>query len=126
MSQTTDVELNLSTIDSNRIEGRLLLAAVAMITTEIRGDKTPDAVLAELMALQKEMFPVALPEIQERPMFHVALTDLVNKYSRESESNTPDFVLANFIRKSLEAFDDSVNRRKLWYGRTTGKHEIQN
>lgn len=37
-------------------EGKLLLAALALITTEIRRDKTTNDVLQELQILQKKMF----------------------------------------------------------------------
>jgi hypothetical protein len=41
---------------------------------------------------------------------------LVNRYSMEVGSNTPDFVLAQYIRQCLEAFDNSVRARDKWYG----------
>lgn len=43
------------------------------------------------------------------------LTNLLNKYSAENESNTPDFILANFLRNCLVAFDAAVNKRKAWW-----------
>jgi hypothetical protein len=50
--------------------------------------------------------------------FRVKLTSLINEYSKENESNTPDFILAQFIHQSLIAFNEAVNSRDHWYGIT--------
>jgi hypothetical protein len=48
----------------------------------------------------------------DRPKtFASELTTLVNRYSKENGSNTPDYVLANFLQNSLAAFDLAVNQR---------------
>jgi hypothetical protein len=41
----------------------------------------------------------------------------LNKASAENNSNTPDFVLAEYLLDSLAAFDKATNRREEWYGR---------
>lgn len=41
---------------------------------------------------------------------------IINKASREEDSNTPDFILADFMLHSLEAFELASNRREVWYG----------
>lgn len=33
------------------------------------------------------------------------------------ESDTPDFILAEFVEICLHAFDLGVNKREVWYGR---------
>jgi hypothetical protein len=45
--------------------------------------------------------------------FYDELKALLNKHSRENESNTPDYVLADFIVASLAAFDSAINTREL-------------
>jgi hypothetical protein len=54
----------------------------------------------------------------------VALRDrisaLLNEYSRENRSDTPDFILADFLVGALRVFDDAVSRRERWYGRSVG------
>jgi len=45
------------------------------------------------------------------------LARLLNKYSKEGKSNTPDFVLVEYIRKQLEAWNVAVRLREKWYGR---------
>ena len=47
--------------------------------------------------------------------FRLGLEELINRHSKENESNTPDFILANYIIAALKAFDDSVNARSNWY-----------
>ncbi len=41
----------------------------------------------------------------------------INCNSAENGSNTPDFILAEFVRGCLVAFDAAVNEREAWYGR---------
>lgn len=49
--------------------------------------------------------------------FKSELTALINKYSMESGSDTPDFILAEFISSSITAFELAVLMRESWYGR---------
>lgn len=42
----------------------------------------------------------------------------INKFSLESLSDTPDFVLASFLRAVLEAYNAALVRREEWYGRS--------
>lgn len=37
--------------------------------------------------------------------FEEELKELINKHSKENESNTPDFILAQFLNSCLEAFN---------------------
>ena len=39
---------------------------------------------------------------------------LLNSYSAENRSNTPDFILAAYLVACLEAFNASVARRTAW------------
>lgn len=36
--------------------------------------------------------------------FELELSSLINKYSLENDSNTPDYILARFLRDCLNAF----------------------
>ncbi len=47
------------------------------------------------------------------------LKDLINCESRESDSNTPDFLLAEFMMNCLDAFELTSNKREVWYGITS-------
>ena len=41
----------------------------------------------------------------------------INAVSAEKGSNTPDFILANYLIDCLKAFDSAVSERERWYGR---------
>ena len=51
--------------------------------------------------------------------FENELQQLINRFSVESVSNTPDFILAQYLRDCLYAFDSATKRREHWYGRKT-------
>ena len=40
----------------------------------------------------------------------------INRANAESGSNTPDFILAEFLTACLKSFDDAVKMRDQWYG----------
>lgn len=40
----------------------------------------------------------------------------INKHSAENESNTPDFILAQFLIGCLSAFNEATKTRDKWYG----------
>lgn len=42
---------------------------------------------------------------------------LINKHSRENDSNTPDYILAEFMAKCLVAGEVMIQQRETWYGR---------
>ena len=43
--------------------------------------------------------------------FEKELTDLINCHSLENGSDTPDFILAEYLVRSLKAFDHSAKDR---------------
>lgn len=45
------------------------------------------------------------------------LAQLLNSYSQENRSNTPDFILAGYMLASLRAFETATQQREKWYGR---------
>ncbi len=49
--------------------------------------------------------------------FRIELTELINKHSKENDSNTPDYILANYLSNCLDAFAIAVAQREHWYGR---------
>ena len=51
--------------------------------------------------------------------FRKELETLINKKSKENGSDTPDFILAEYLTDCLTAFDKAVNARKKWYGTDT-------
>jgi len=49
--------------------------------------------------------------------FQQDLEKLINYYSQENGSNTPDFILAKFLNDCLNAFNEAIPQREKWYGR---------
>ena len=49
--------------------------------------------------------------------FKQELTKLINRHSRENDSNTPDHILTQYILASLFAFNQAVQMRETWYDR---------
>ena len=47
--------------------------------------------------------------------FKKELTSLINRYSRENISDTPDFILAEYLMKCLENFEVMVDTHAVWY-----------
>lgn len=43
---------------------------------------------------------------------------VINKHSLENHSNTPDFILAEYIMYSLELFQSTSVSREKWYGKS--------
>ena len=50
------------------------------------------------------------------PTFLQELTDLINKHNIESQSNTPDYILADYLNHCLAVFSAITNERARWYG----------
>lgn len=48
--------------------------------------------------------------------FRKSLEILINQNSIENNSDTPDFILAQYIDECLEVFDRAVKARDSWYG----------
>lgn len=55
--------------------------------------------------------------------FEQELERLINKHSKEGGSNTPDYILAEYIKNSLENFHQATRLRDNWYG---GKRSVIN
>ena len=47
--------------------------------------------------------------------FEKELSNLINCYSKENMSDTPDFILAEYMHNCLIAFSTAVERRTIWY-----------
>ena len=48
--------------------------------------------------------------------FENELIALINKYSLESDSDTPDFILGKYLMGCLHNFNSAVDSRDSWYG----------
>ena len=50
-------------------------------------------------------------------IFEKELEQLINKHSIENESNTPDWILTQYIGGCLSSFSRAIQQRETWYGR---------
>lgn len=50
--------------------------------------------------------------------FREDLEAVINRHSRENGSNTPDFILAEYLIACLVAFDRATRARTEWYAPT--------
>jgi hypothetical protein len=52
--------------------------------------------------------------------FRAELASLLNRYSMENISCTPDYILAEYMASCLEAFEQALVARQRWYGQPMG------
>jgi hypothetical protein len=57
------------------------------------------------------------PNEPKKETFRTELETLINKYSQENMSDTPDFILADYLCICLGAFSRTVEKREKWHGR---------
>jgi len=60
----------------------------------------------------------ASPCSADAPDFISELRELLNRRSMENGSDTPDFILAQYLTECLRAWNRATKRREDWYGRT--------
>jgi len=61
--------------------------------------------------------PIKLSEEDKDSKFYLELTSLINRYSKENGSDTPDYILADYLIGCLKNFNSTVNLRETFYGR---------
>lgn len=80
---------------------------------EKNSQKTMDSDLAPAIA---EEILLIWPQRTAMKDLEKEIAALINKVSREQDSDTPDFILAEYLMACLSAFEVGVNRRDGWYG----------
>jgi hypothetical protein len=55
--------------------------------------------------------------------FRKELEELINKHSLEKNSDTPDFILADYLAMCLHTFDKAMKAREKWYGKKEKKED---
>lgn len=62
-----------------------------------------------------------------KPTFKSELTTLINKHSLENITNTPDYILADYLLNCLEAFYDAIHARNQWHSADSNNNvELRN
>jgi hypothetical protein len=57
------------------------------------------------------------PDLGDSPDFITELRELLNRHSMENGSDTPDFILAQYLTDCLRVWNHTIKRREDWYGR---------
>lgn len=84
-----------------------------MELTDADLDSVKEFLSARWIDMMKNWEPVTIcPE----ETFEQALAGIINKYSRENNSNTPDHLLAAHLIQCLDAFELTSRAREEWYG----------
>lgn len=65
---------------------------------------------------QAEQIDENLGEVHCAPSFEKELEHLINEHSKENESDTPDFILAEYISDCLKIFGKTTRTRDKWWG----------
>jgi len=52
---------------------------------------------------------------KREPSFEKELEQLINQHSKENESNTPDFILAQYLKRCFEIYAETVKARDNWF-----------
>ena len=49
-----------------------------------------------------------------KPTLERELTELLSRYSAESVSGTPDFILVELLLSNLKSYNEAVSKRAVW------------
>ena len=71
-----------------------------------------DGPILTLAGMKDSYFSVSSESIKS---FQEELEALLNRHSMENGSNTPDFILAKYLRGCLEAYNEAVQSRAVWF-----------
>ncbi len=83
--------------------------------------KTPPGAVCPRCGFYREEHP-ASPSVEQAKTpamaddLEHALSSALNRYSAENPSNTPDWILAQFLLGCLAAWNQGVQQRETWYG----------
>lgn len=55
-------------------------------------------------------------ELENQSTFESELISLINRFSKENGSDTPGFLLAEYLCNCLESYNITIKARDKWYG----------
>lgn len=70
---------------------------------------------------ESETIEVMPDRDRREPEFRKELEALINRHSMENGSDTPDWLLAEYLCGCLNLWDQFVQRREMWHGRVTAE-----
>lgn len=105
----------MSQINTWLPEGRLLVAAISDLS--LRHNRTPEEILNALQSDAERIYKETPLPADPKPLtFEQKISKAINQHSAENDSNTPDFILAQYMLNCLKAFNEASNAREKWYG----------
>ena len=110
-------QLGISQLHIDKIANRVFVylmpePAVMMTEQELLTDSGVDEFVRRIREAAEPS-----TESESPRNLHADLAQLLNKYSTENGSDTPDYILARYLLDVLHAFDYAVKDREQWYGR---------
>lgn len=87
-----------------------------VLTWEEMGEVQRNALILAAQRFLNEEDDEAPEPVAVAPDFQGDLQSVLNRHCQEGFSNTPDFLLAEFIGKCIEAFNEATKARDSWYG----------
>lgn len=79
------------------------------------GEITFSRFIEILNETQQKNIDNAIAKSHRKASFEKDLEELINRHSKENGSNTPDFILAEYLQDALYSFNKAVNKRTTWY-----------
>ncbi len=58
-----------------------------------------------------------MPSTGKRTKLEIEIAEILNKYSEENRSDTPDWILSLYLVACLDAFNSAMFSREVWYGK---------
>ena len=100
------------------ISSRAAARRVRFVFEAVEGRVAAQNELAYEEAASVPAQPPPSPPMKGHTMteFENEMQALINRHSLENESDTPDFILAQFLNESLTAFNAATRHRTAWYG----------
>ena len=123
-------DLNIKNLlNKGDIVERLFCAAITTQTTNVMNAiMVRYRKLIDILFPKNAMFLIEDPDLKtdiepieedaqlyKESEFEKELEILINRYSQENGSNTPDWILAEYMKRSLATFNTIVNKRDKWY-----------
>lgn len=112
--------MTFDTHETNELDELFNLAATGLAKLGIR--ESEEETMGNKMTLAKDLSIVEAVPLEQvestaknRTGLRKKLELIINFHSQENESDTPDFILADYLIDCLNAFDKATKRRTEWY-----------
>lgn len=75
--------------------------------------------------IDEKAYAAVRVERQKNESFQEELRSLLNRYSKENESGTPDYILAEYLTQQLNLWNTTVVARGVWRGESVQLPALQ-